>query len=126
MIEDRLLLAMYLDGALWLDAAGSTPSPWDRRPFGAADIITTPPVVADGVVYVGSQDGMVHAIDAETGEGLVEFQRRVGRSEANWWWCRERSLQQPPPAKSSPSPANKNDPPSEDGGSFGFGCRVAR
>ena len=73
VLEDRLLLAMLLDGALWLDAAGSTPSPWDRGPFGAADIITTPPVLADGVLYVGSQDGMVHAIDAESGVVLWQF-----------------------------------------------------
>ncbi len=75
LIEDRLLLAMSLDGQLWLDAsAGSTPSPWtEEGPFGAADIITTPPVVADGVVYIGSQDGMVHAMDAETGLGLWSF-----------------------------------------------------
>ena len=59
--------------ALWLDAAGSTPSPWDGGPFGAADIITTPPVLADGVLYVGSQDGMVHAIDAESGVVLWQF-----------------------------------------------------
>ena len=74
LIEDRLLLAMSLDGQLWLDAsAGCTPSPWEGGPFAAADIITTPPVLADGVVYIGSQDGMVHAMDAETGEGLWSF-----------------------------------------------------
>jgi outer membrane protein assembly factor BamB len=73
VLEDRLLLAMLLDGTLWLDAAGSTPSPWDGGPFGAADIITTPPVLADGVLYVGSQDGMVHAIDAESGVVLWQF-----------------------------------------------------
>jgi outer membrane protein assembly factor BamB/tetratricopeptide (TPR) repeat protein len=73
LLEDRLLVAMLLDGALWLDAAGSTPSPWDGGPFGAADIITTPPVLADGVLYVGSQDGMVHAVDAESGSVLWQF-----------------------------------------------------
>jgi outer membrane protein assembly factor BamB len=73
VLEDRLLLAMLLDGTLWLDAAGSTPSPWDGGPFGAADIITTPPVLADGVLYVGSQDGMVHAVDAESGIVLWQF-----------------------------------------------------
>jgi outer membrane protein assembly factor BamB len=73
VLEDRLLLAMLLDGALWLDAGGSTPSPWEGGPFGAADIITTPPVLADGVLFVGSQDGMVHAIDAENGVVLWQF-----------------------------------------------------
>ena len=74
LIEDRLLLAMSLDGQLWLEAAGTTPSPWaEEGPFAADDIITTPPVVADGVVYIGSQDGMVHAMDAETGKGLWSF-----------------------------------------------------
>ncbi len=73
MLSIRLLLAMLLDGSLWLEAGGSTPSPWDGGPFGAADIITTPPVLADGVVYVGSQDGLVHAVDAETGTVLWQF-----------------------------------------------------
>jgi len=73
VLEDRLLLAMSLDAQLWLDAAGTTPSPWNEGPFGAADIITTPPVLADGVVYVGSQDGMVHAVDATTGLLLWSF-----------------------------------------------------
>ena len=73
VLEDRLLLAMLLDEALWLDAGGDTPSQWEEGPFGAADIITTPPVLADGVLFVGSQDGMVHAIDAESGVVLWEF-----------------------------------------------------
>jgi outer membrane protein assembly factor BamB len=73
LLEDRLLLAMSLDGALWLDAGGGTPSPWEGGPFGAADIITTHPVLADSVLYVGSQDGMVHAIDADSGVVLWDF-----------------------------------------------------
>jgi outer membrane protein assembly factor BamB len=75
LLEDRLLLAMFLDQQLWLDVseAASFPSPWEGGPFAAADIITTPPVIADGVVYVGSQDGMVHAMDVENGEGLWSF-----------------------------------------------------
>jgi outer membrane protein assembly factor BamB len=73
LLEDRLLLAMSLDGQLWLEAAGSTPSPWEGGPFGAADIVTTPPVLADGVVYIGSQDGMVHAIEASSGLPIWSF-----------------------------------------------------
>ncbi len=73
LLENRLLLAMFLDEQLWLEVSDAAfPSPWEE-PFGAAEIITTPPVVADGVVYVGSQDGMVHAIDAENGEVLWSF-----------------------------------------------------
>ena len=73
LIEDRLVIAMSLDGQLWLEADGSTPSPWEGGPFGAADIVTTPPILADGVLYVGSQDGLVHAIDVETGKVLWTF-----------------------------------------------------
>jgi outer membrane protein assembly factor BamB len=75
LLEDRVLLAMSLDEQLWLEVseAASFPSPWEGGVFGGADFVTTPPVVADGVVYIGSQDGMVHAMDAETGLGLWSF-----------------------------------------------------
>ena len=75
LLENRLLLAVYLDAQLWLEVseAAAFPSPWEEGPFGAADIVTTPPVVADGAVYLGSQDGKVHAIDVEIGEALWSF-----------------------------------------------------
>jgi outer membrane protein assembly factor BamB len=84
VLENRLLVAMSLDPQLWLDVATERtecdcsvpdPSPWDG-PLGAADFVTTPPVFADGVVYVGSQDGMVHAINAEDGKVLWSFDAR--------------------------------------------------
>lgn len=77
LLEGRRLLAYLLDGAAWADAAGKTPSPW-ASPFGADDIITTPPVVADGVVYVGSQGGTVQAVDGATGELLWSFNTGSG------------------------------------------------
>jgi outer membrane protein assembly factor BamB/tetratricopeptide (TPR) repeat protein len=73
VIEDRLLLAMSLDPSLWTDAAGAFPSPWDGGPFSDEQIISTPPVLADGVLYLGTVGGGVHAVDAATGEHLWEF-----------------------------------------------------
>ncbi len=46
---------------------------WDL-PFDAGDRITTAPTVAEGVVYVGTQGGTVHAVDAATGEALWRFE----------------------------------------------------
>jgi outer membrane protein assembly factor BamB len=67
-VESRLLQAIDLNADAWADAAGRFPAPWN--PFQGDDILTTPPVVADGVVYVGSQGGKVFAVDLDTGEGL--------------------------------------------------------
>ncbi|MGH8927265.1 MAG: PQQ-binding-like beta-propeller repeat protein, partial [Acidimicrobiia bacterium] len=72
LLEDRLVIAMSLDGALWVDAAGTTPSPWNA-PFAAESLITTAPVLAEDVLYLGTQDGIVHAIDAVDGAPLWQF-----------------------------------------------------
>ena len=40
-------------------------------------IMFSSPTVADGVVYVGSYDDKVYALNATTGNYIVEFQ--------NWW-----------------------------------------
>ncbi len=45
---------------------------WDG-PFTAGSRITTPPTVAEGVVYFGTQDGTVYAVDSETGSALWQF-----------------------------------------------------
>jgi outer membrane protein assembly factor BamB/tetratricopeptide (TPR) repeat protein len=74
-VQDRLLLAMSLDSALWEDSTGDIPTPWNQ-PFTNEQLITTPPVLAGGVVYIGSQGGRVDAVDAETGQGLWEFNVR--------------------------------------------------
>jgi outer membrane protein assembly factor BamB/tetratricopeptide (TPR) repeat protein len=71
-IEDRRLQAIQLDTALWEDTGVRLPSPWDQ-PFSNDELITTHPVLADGVVYIGTQEGVVLAIDAETGLKLWEF-----------------------------------------------------
>ncbi|MDP3985017.1 MAG: PQQ-binding-like beta-propeller repeat protein [Acidimicrobiia bacterium] len=66
---NRNLFALSLDSALWVDLQGVDPSPW-KTPFDATDIITTPPVMADGVIYFGDLGGRVHAISEESGEPL--------------------------------------------------------
>jgi outer membrane protein assembly factor BamB/tetratricopeptide (TPR) repeat protein len=70
--EDRLLLSIFLDSSLWVDTGVTLPSPWPE-PFSNDELITTPPVFADEVIYFGTQDGRVQAVDAASGEGLWEF-----------------------------------------------------
>lgn len=45
--------------------------PWP--PFVAGSDITTPPVIADGIVYFGTQQGIVHALDLATGAEVWQF-----------------------------------------------------
>jgi outer membrane protein assembly factor BamB len=70
MLENRRLLALPLD------ASSSGDFAW--VPYDALADITTPPVFADGVVYLGDQSGVVHAIDAATGTGLWSFDTGSG------------------------------------------------
>jgi outer membrane protein assembly factor BamB len=69
ILEDRLLLALALEAG----SAGEI-----RWTYEAFSIITTPPVFADGVVYVGDQTGVLHAVDAATGMGLWPFDAGSG------------------------------------------------
>jgi eukaryotic-like serine/threonine-protein kinase len=41
--------------------------------FASGDAITSSPVVADGVVYIGSRDHNVYALAARTGEELWSY-----------------------------------------------------
>lgn len=45
---------------------------WEM-PFNAESTITGAPVMSGGVIYLGTQDGRVIAVDAETGSGIWEF-----------------------------------------------------
>lgn len=74
VVENLLLLALSTDAELWPDdlPPGALPSPWDS-PFLADDPFTTPPVVADGVLYIGTQGGLVYAFDAGSGIVLWTF-----------------------------------------------------
>ena len=64
-VENSFLLAWNLETRA-LDV-------WDS-PFQAESPITTAPAVADGVIYFGTQQGVVHAVDAENGESLWTFE----------------------------------------------------
>ncbi len=72
--ENLLLLALSTDVELWpIDLPpGALPSPWDS-PYLSDDPFTTPPVVADGILYIGTQGGIVYAIDAGSGIVLWSF-----------------------------------------------------
>ena len=71
LIEERNLIALSLDPTLWTDPA-EFPSPWDGV-FSADNLITTAPVLADGLVYIGTQGGSVLAADAATGREVWRF-----------------------------------------------------
>jgi outer membrane protein assembly factor BamB len=64
-VENSFLLA-------W-DLETRAPNVWDG-PFQAESPITTAPAIADGVIYFGTQDGFVHAVDARSGESLWTFE----------------------------------------------------
>ncbi|HUO46545.1 MAG TPA: PQQ-binding-like beta-propeller repeat protein [Acidimicrobiia bacterium] len=66
----RNIFAIALEASLWDDVSGGIdPSPWTGV-FEAADLISTAPVLADDVLYVGDLSGRVHAVDAATGDPL--------------------------------------------------------
>jgi outer membrane protein assembly factor BamB len=71
LVEERLLVALSLDPTLPADPTGF-PSPWEGV-FAADNLITTPPVLAGDRVYVGSQDGVVYAVDAASGQPAWSF-----------------------------------------------------
>ncbi len=52
-------------------SSGEQLGPW--APFIAGSDITTPPIIADGRVYFGTQGGIVHALDLETGSEVWSF-----------------------------------------------------
>ena len=41
--------------------------------FATGDVVVSVPTVADGVVYVGSNDNHLYALDADTGEKLWSY-----------------------------------------------------
>ena len=73
LLEGPRLLAVNLDPATF-----PTQNYMWETPFVSDGPITTPPVFANGAVYVGSQNGMVYAVDAATGQGLWEDGFDVG------------------------------------------------
>src|ERR1700691_3556891 len=48
--------------------------------YATANMVSSSPAVADGVVYVGSNDGNVYALDAKTGANLWSFTTGGGAS----------------------------------------------
>ena len=71
LIEERNLIALSLDPTLWTDPT-EFPSPWEGV-FSADNVITTAPVLADGLVYIGTQGGLVLVADAATGREVWRF-----------------------------------------------------
>lgn len=69
---------MYLPSGQFLYAIdlGDNSHLWAPSTVNLDDVISAPPVVAEGVVYVGTRSGLVRAVDGETGETLWEW--RVG------------------------------------------------
>ncbi|HJR86527.1 MAG TPA: PQQ-binding-like beta-propeller repeat protein, partial [Acidimicrobiia bacterium] len=72
LIEERNLIALALDPSLWTDPT-VLPSPWESV-FSTENLITTPPVLADDLLYLGTQDGLVLAADAATGTEVWRFE----------------------------------------------------
>ena len=62
-VEGLIMHGVGLAPDGWLD--GNTPFLWS---FTDETLITTPPILANGLIYVGTGSGNVYAINAETGE----------------------------------------------------------
>lgn len=77
VVEGRSLTALTISVSAWSDAAGDLASPWAAS-FVVEDPISTPPVVAAGVVYFGTEGGRVFGVDANTGEDLWKGGFQVG------------------------------------------------
>ncbi|MEU0208457.1 PQQ-binding-like beta-propeller repeat protein [Streptomyces canus] len=61
----------------WKIRGRGSSAPGERRwLFRAGDSLDSPPAVADGVVYVGCNDGHLYAVDAATGEQRWKFRTR--------------------------------------------------
>jgi len=58
-------------------SAGPTQSPTVRWTFKTAGPIVTSPAIADGVVYIGSMSGHLHAIDQQSGKEKWNFKSRM-------------------------------------------------
>lgn len=68
-VEDRILFAASLAPDGWI---GATPFLWPQG-FTDDELITTPPILADGLIYLGTNGGYVYAVDAVTGEEAWRF-----------------------------------------------------
>jgi outer membrane protein assembly factor BamB len=75
VVEGRRLLALTIEASAGSDV--DLASPWEA-PFVVEDPITTPPVVAAGVVYFGTEGGRIFGVDAITGKDLWNGGFRVG------------------------------------------------
>ena len=58
-------------------SAGPTSAPTVKWAFKTAGPIVTTPAIADGVVYIGSMSGHLHAIDQQTGKEKWNFKSRM-------------------------------------------------
>jgi|GEM_PF-229585 len=55
------------------DDGGIKPTATERWKFTTGDAVTSSPAISDGVIYCGSKDGKLYAINAPSGEKLWEY-----------------------------------------------------
>jgi outer membrane protein assembly factor BamB/tetratricopeptide (TPR) repeat protein len=72
-VVDDVIYAIDGPRLVAIDAITGEHSPWATIPFVADSPITTAPVFADGVLYIGTDSGMVYAVDARDGSMVWEF-----------------------------------------------------
>lgn len=73
--EEGSIPPVEFDGMLYALDAETGAEIWLREDV-AGDIIDTPPAMKDGMLYVGSDDGNLYAVNAENGE--LEWQLSLG------------------------------------------------
>jgi outer membrane protein assembly factor BamB len=83
VISDHIFAfeAGALNGENLVDQTDDLIGLWtELGPFDADSTITTAPVLADGVLYFGTDEGLVFAVDASTGAELWRFDADVAVS----------------------------------------------
>jgi outer membrane protein assembly factor BamB len=73
VVAGRLVLVMTSRHALYALDAATGETRWEAQAGGTKRIGTPVPVVADGAVYFGGNDGTIHAFDLASGTGRWTF-----------------------------------------------------
>ena len=73
LVERQRVLAFKLDPSTFADRGDQVAWTWPEQLSEGGQVVSTPPTLAGGVLYFGTEDGLVVAVDAGTGEEIWRF-----------------------------------------------------
>jgi outer membrane protein assembly factor BamB len=73
LVERQRVLALKLDPSTFVDRGDQVAWIWPEQLSEGGQVVSTPPTLANGVLYFGTEDGLVLAVDAGTGEEIWRF-----------------------------------------------------